>query len=196
VLVRRRLLERAGGLEAIRAAVIDDCALARVCKDAGGRLWLGYDAGVRSTRSYPTLAALWNMVARSAYTQLRTSPWILAGCVLGLAWTFLLPVAALLAPSPAARILGLVSWAAMVSTYVPMVRWLGVPAGWALLLPIAALLYTGMTVTSAWRHHRGHGTAWKGRAYGPVAADVAGAGRATAETLGGEPALLPSGELR
>jgi hopene-associated glycosyltransferase HpnB len=194
VLVRRRLLERAGGLEAIRTAVIDDCALARVCKDAGGRLWLGYDAGVRSTRSYPTLGALWNMVARSAYTQLRTSPWILAGCVLGLAWTFLLPVAALLAPSPAGRVLGLVAWGAMVRTYVPMVRWLGVPVGWALLLPVAAVLYTGMTVTSAWRHHRGHGAAWKGRAYGPAATVAEARGSAPAEA-GPEPALLRTGEM-
>jgi hypothetical protein len=166
VLVRRALLERAGGLEAIRTAVIDDCALARVCKDAGGRLWLGYDPGVRSTRGYPTLGALWNMVARSAYTQLRTSPLILLGCVLGLCWSFVVPVAAVLGSTPLARLLGLVTLAAMARTYAPMVRWLGVPAGWALLLPVAAVLYTGMTVSSAWRHHRGHGAAWKGRAYG------------------------------
>jgi hopene-associated glycosyltransferase HpnB len=169
VLVRRTLLECAGGLEAIRAAVIDDCALARVCKDAGGHLWLGYDAGVSSTRGYPTLTALWNMVARSAYTQLRTSPLILLGCVLGLCWSFVVPVAAVLGASTLARLLGLVTLAAMTRTYAPMVRWLGVPAGWALLLPVAAVLYTGMTVSSAWRHHRGRGAAWKGRAYGAAA---------------------------
>ncbi|MEW6271945.1 MAG: glycosyltransferase, partial [Thermodesulfobacteriota bacterium] len=145
VLVRATLLRRIGGMAAIRDAVIDDCALARACKDAGGRLWLGYDAGVDSTRGYPTLGAVWDMVARSAYTQLRRSPLILAGCVLGLGLVFFLPVAAIVTGPPAARLLGLVSYAAMVRTYLPMVRWLGCAPAWALALPASAALYTAMT---------------------------------------------------
>ena len=37
------------------------------------------------------------MVARSAYTQLRYSPAALAGTVIGLAWLYLVPVAATVA---------------------------------------------------------------------------------------------------
>jgi len=166
VLLRTTLLERIGGMAAIRDAVIDDCSLARACKDAGGRLWLGYDAGVDSTRGYPSLAAVWDMVARSAYTQLRLNPLIVAGCVLGLGFVFLVPLAAIAAGSAPARLLGLVAYAAMVQTYLPMVRWLGCAPGWALALPLSATLYAAMTVSSAWRHHRGAGAAWKGRAYG------------------------------
>jgi hopene-associated glycosyltransferase HpnB len=166
VLVRRALLERAGGMAAIRDAVIDDCALARVCKSAGGRLWLGYDPGVDSTRGYPTLAAIWDMVARSAYTQLRRNPLILLGCIVGLAYVFFLPWLAMAMGSPTNRVLGLVAYAAMVRTYVPMVTWLGCRPAWALALPVSAALYTAMTVSSAARHHRGRGAAWKGRAYG------------------------------
>jgi hopene-associated glycosyltransferase HpnB len=166
VLVRRALLDRVGGMAAIRDAVIDDCSLARVCKDAGGRLWLGYDDGVDSTRGYPSLAAIWDMVARSAYTQLRRNPAILAGCVTGLVYVFFMPWLAMLLGSPMTRVLGFVAYAAMVRTYLPMVRWLGCGPAWALALPVSAALYTAMTVSSAVRHHRGHGAAWKGRAYG------------------------------
>ncbi len=165
VLVRRELLERIGGMQAIWNAVIDDCSLARALKDAGGRLWLGYDAGVSSTRGYPTLGAIWDMVARSAYTQLRHSPLIVAGCVLGLAYVFFVPVAAIGFGSGAARLCGLVAYAAMVRTYLPMVRWLGCAPAWALAMPLSAALYTGMTISSALRHHRGAGAAWKGRSY-------------------------------
>jgi hypothetical protein len=115
------------------------------------------------------------MVARSAYTQLRRSPLILAGCVLGLAYVFLLPMEAIVAGSSAERVLGVVAYAAMVRTYGPMVRYLGCAPGWAFALPLSATLYGAMTLSSAWRHHRGAGAAWKGRAYGT------GAGATSAE---------------
>lgn len=166
VLVRASLLERIGGMAAIRDAVIDDCALARACKDAGGRLWLGYDAGVDSTRGYPSLGAIWDMVARSAYTQLRLNPLILTGCIAGLAFVFFVPMWAIGFGGGLARLLGIVTYAAMVRTYLPMVRWLGCAPPWAAALPLSATLYAAMTVSSAWRHHRGAGAAWKGRAYG------------------------------
>ncbi|MGH7894454.1 MAG: glycosyltransferase [Candidatus Binatia bacterium] len=166
ILVRATLLERVGGMAAIRDAVIDDCSFAGVCKRAGGRLWLGYDPGVGSTRGYPGLGAIWDMVARSAYTQLRHSPLILGGCVLGLAYVFGLPTAAVALGSGPIPLLGLVAYAAMVWTYRPMVAYLGCRPGWALVLPVSAGLYTAMTISSAWRHHRGAGAAWKGRAYG------------------------------
>ena len=165
VLVRAALLERVGGMAAIRDAVIDDCALARVCKDAGGRLWLGYHPGVESTRGYPTLAAIWNMVARSAYTQLRYNPLIVAGVVLGLAYVFLLPVGAIVFGPWPLRVMGLVAYAAIAWTYRPMIDYLGCEPPWALALPLSATMYAAMTVSSAWHHHRGTGAVWKGRAY-------------------------------
>ncbi len=33
-------------------------------------------------------------------------------------------------------------------------------------LPLAGVLYGGMTMTSAWRHLSGRGARWKGRSYG------------------------------
>src|SRR5262249_52983770 len=82
----------AGGLERIRGARIDDIALARLLKrpPVAARCWLGFSTDVRSLRPYPRLALLWGMVARSAYTQLRYSPALLAAVVAGLAWLYLL----------------------------------------------------------------------------------------------------------
>jgi hypothetical protein len=61
--------------------------------------------------------------------------------------------------------LGGAAWALMAASFVPLLRHHGV--GWTVapLLPVAGVLYTAMAVSSAWRHGRGHGGAWKGRTY-------------------------------
>jgi hopene-associated glycosyltransferase HpnB len=167
VLVRRSVLVSAGGLAAIRGALIDDVALATLVKRAGsGRIWLGLSTSVRSLRAYPRLADLWDMVARSAYTQLRYSLLLLAGTVLGLLMLYAVPPVAFvvgLFGQPVLAALGLVGWAMMAGSYLPMLRRYGLSVGWAPLLPVIALFYAGMTVDSAWRHWRGRGGAWKGR---------------------------------
>lgn len=169
MLVRRAALERAGGVAAISGAVIDDVALGRAVKRSGGATWLGYADEVASVRPYSRLSDLWAMVARSAYTQLRHSPVALAGTVVGLAEVYLAPLAVtgagLATGQAAVAAAGAVAWALMVGSYVPMVRYYRLGAGWALTLPAAAALYGAMTVDSARRHHRGVGAAWKGRTY-------------------------------
>src|SRR5579859_203842 len=108
MLVRRAALERSGGLDPIRGARIDDVALGRVIKGQRGRCWLGLSTAVVSVRPYPRLADLWQMVSRSAYIQLRYSPWLLAGTVAGLAFVYLLP--------PAGAIIGLTALATGAAT--------------------------------------------------------------------------------
>ena len=107
------------------------------------------------------------MVARSAYTQLRCSPLLLAGTLLGMALVYLVPpVAALSLPihgQTVAAALGLAAWALMAFALLPTLRLYRQPPWLAPLLPFAALLYSAMTADSAWRHWRGHGGAWKGR---------------------------------
>lgn len=168
-LVRRRALERAGGVAAIRGAVIDDVSLARAVKRTGGRTWLGLADRVESVRPYPGLGPLWRMVSRSAYAQLRYSPPLLAGTVAGLALVYLVPPVAALAGAAAGAWwtagAGLAAWAVMAGTYAPMLRYYGQPVAAAALLPFTALLYLLMTVDSAVQHWRGRGAAWKGRTY-------------------------------
>jgi hopene-associated glycosyltransferase HpnB len=168
VLVRRDVLAAAGGLARISGALIDDVALAGLVKHAGGgRLWLGLSTEVASLRRYPKLADLWDMVARSAYTQLRYSPALLAGTVAGLLLLYAVPpvatVVGFATGASATALLGAAGWLLMSASYLPMLHSYRLSAWWAPLLPGIALVYAGMTVDSAWRHLRGRGGAWKGR---------------------------------
>ncbi|MEH0542098.1 glycosyltransferase [Streptomyces sp. B21-105] len=169
VLLRAETAERARIPDAIRQAVIDDVALARAVKGAGGHIWLGLAERVDSVRPYPRLHDLWRMVSRSAYAQLRHSPALLLGTVLGLALVYLVPPLALLvgltAGSAPTAVCGALAWLVMAGTYVPMLRHYRQPVWLAPLLPFTAFLYLLMTVDSAVQHYRGRGAAWKGRTY-------------------------------
>lgn len=169
ILLRRRLLEEAGGLAAIKSALIDDCALARLIKDQGGRLWLGLGEDSFSIRPYPRLADIWSMVARTADTQLKHSLLLLAGTLAGLALVYMAPpILAVTLPLhhgiTTATLAG-IAWLGMMVAYWPSLRYYGLPWRWTLSLPAAALLYGAMTVSSAWRYRRGKGGGWKRRHY-------------------------------
>ncbi len=177
MLVRGSALAAAGGLGRIRGARIDDVALGRLLKGASVRCWLGLSVGIRSRRPYPRLADLWDMIARSAYTQLRYSPAALAGTLAGLLWIYLLPPAAaagglawLIAGGGGQAGLiaaaGLLSWAVMAGTYLPMLRLYRLCPLRAAGLPLVAALYAVMTLDSARRHRAGRGGEWKGRTIG------------------------------
>jgi hopene-associated glycosyltransferase HpnB len=167
MLVRRETLERVGGLAGIADARIDDVALGTLLKRGGGRVWLGVTTGVRSLRPYPRLADLWDMIARSAYTQLRYNPWLLAGTIVGLLLTYGVPpivgLVGLATQWWGVAIPALAAWAVMAASYVPVLRlyglgwWRGVP------LPGVMAVYGAMTIDSARRHRQGRGGAWKGR---------------------------------
>ena len=86
MLVKAEALRRAGGIDVIRNALIDDCALARALK-AQGPIWLGLTKRAHSIRPYPDFADIRRMVVRSAYAQLNYSPLILLGCVAGMGLT-------------------------------------------------------------------------------------------------------------
>jgi len=168
MLVRRAALARIGGIAAIRDRVIDDCALAAAIKP-GGPVWLGLAGDSRSLRPYDGLGGIWDMVARTAFVQLRGSAWLLAGTVAGMALLYLTPPLALLGGVPGgdlpAAMLGAAGWGAMAVCYRPTLALYGRPAWEAALLPVAGLLYAAMTVDSARRSWAGRGAAWKGRAY-------------------------------
>jgi hopene-associated glycosyltransferase HpnB len=171
MLVRRAALVEAGGLPRIADAVIDDVALGRLLKDrpGGGRIWLGLSADVTAVRAYPTLGGLWRMVSRSAYTQLRHSPLLLLGTVVGLLVVYVAPPVLTFAGLASKDVLvaapaGL-AWLLMSATFVPMLRLYGLHAWRAPSLPLVALLYLAMTVDSARQHRQGRGAAWKGRTH-------------------------------
>jgi len=162
ILLQRSVYERIGGYDAIRGALIDDCALAREVKREGS-IWLGLTQQTKSLRAYPHVADIWRMVVRSAYTQLDHSPLLLIGAVLGLGLTYLVPpLLVFFATGPAAW-LGGAAWILMALAYAPMLRFYRQSILWAPLLPAIASVYLAATLDSARRHWRGKGGEWKGR---------------------------------
>jgi hopene-associated glycosyltransferase HpnB len=165
VLIRREMLERIGGIEAIKGALIDDVSLARAVKGAGGTLFLGHSGLAASVRPYPHFADIWRMVARTAFTQLRYSAPLLLGTVAGLTLVWLVPPALALFAQGWERASGIVACALAAASYLPtLTRYRRSPL-WALALPFIALFYMAATVGSAWDHWRGAGARWKSRSY-------------------------------
>jgi hopene-associated glycosyltransferase HpnB len=164
VLIRADALARAGGIESIRNSLIDDCSLAAKLK-AFGPIWLGLTDRVRSIRPYPAFADVRQMIARSAYAQLRYSPLRLAGTIAGMALTFLAPPLLALFAAGWAQGLGLAVWLAMAASFVPALRFYRLSPLWGLALPAIAALYSLYTLDSAYRHLRRRGGQWKGRVH-------------------------------
>jgi hopene-associated glycosyltransferase HpnB len=193
ILIRREVLSQIGGLQSIRHALIDDCALAQAVKWRGTKrsalsqssfseqsaesrsaslfhpIWLGLSDRTRSLRPYPSLDTIWTMVTRTAYTQLNYSPWLLIGTLIGMTLIYLVPPVAAMAGAltghSAIALTGLAGWGLMTLAYFPTIRLYHYSPFLACCLPAIALLYTLMTLDSALRHWQGRGGAWKGRVY-------------------------------
>ncbi|MBN3877353.1 glycosyltransferase [Nostoc sp. JL23] len=210
ILIAREALEQIGGIQVIRQALIDDCALAKAVKKSGGageqgsrgageqrsrgdkgdkennhaqcpmpnapypmlsqgRIWLGLSSLTRSLRPYDSLATIWDMVARSAYTQLNYSPLLLLGTLLGMPLIYLAPPICVILGAVwsnwAIALTGILGWLLMTFAYYPTIRFYKCSPWFALSLPAIAFLYTLMTLDSALRHWQGRGGAWKGRVY-------------------------------
>jgi hopene-associated glycosyltransferase HpnB len=171
-LVRRETLDAIGGVAAIKGEIIDDCALATALKQArpAHDTLTALTHDVWSLRDNRSLGSIWNMVARTAFTQLGHSWLALAGVIAGLIITFIIPLWAVLmgltGQAPAIDLcLGAAAWALMSWTYRPTVKLYGLGLPWAASLPGAAVIYVGATIASALRHARGSGARWKGRSY-------------------------------
>ncbi len=200
ILIAREALERIGGIQAIRQALIDDCALAGAVKRSGGvgsgewgvgemrgitnapcpmpnaqcpmpkgRIWLGLSTLTRSLRPYNSLATIWDMIARTAYTQLNYSPLLLLGTLVGMSLIYLVPpvgvILAVVSGNWAIAFTGLFGWLLMTLAYYPTIRFYKCSFWLAFSLPAIAFLYTLMTLDSALRHWQGRGGNWKGRVY-------------------------------
>lgn len=163
MLVKRAALERAGGIDAIRSEIIDDCALGRAMK-AQGPIWLGLTGRSVSLRPYAGMNEIARMIARSAYAQLSYSPLQLAGTVIGMALVYALaPLLAVFARGPV-QLAGIAAWALMGIAFAPMARFYRLSPLWGLALPLIGALYGAFTLASAIQHWRGRGGMWKGRA--------------------------------
>ena len=170
ILIRRDALERIGGIQSVKQALIDDCALAGAVKSTQNHpIWLGLSSLTHSLREYNSLNTIWDMVARTAYTQLNYSPILLIGTLLGMTLVYLISPIALVFGLVTSNWLiagfGLLGWLLMALAYYPTIRFYHCSPIYAFCLPVIAFLYTLMTIDSALRHWQGRGGAWKGRVY-------------------------------
>ncbi|MEQ1600812.1 MAG: glycosyltransferase [Methylophilaceae bacterium] len=164
ILLETRILAEMGGFGALREALIDDCTLARKVKTLGYRTWVGLTHSVISLRPYPNLQSIWQMVTRTAFTQLHYSVPLLLLCTLMMTMTFWAPVAGLLLNGYAA-IASVLALAAMLLSYIPTLRFYRLSIFWALAMPIIGTLFLAMTWASALSYYSGKRSQWKGRTY-------------------------------
>ena len=177
-LVSRPALERAGGVHALRGEIIDDCALAAALKPRGP-IWLGVSGEERSVRGYGGVSGVWAMVARSAFTQLRHSGWLLGATLLGLGLLYAAPPLLLLTSGNlVAASLAAAAWLLMAASFAPTLALYGRSPLLGFALPLAGVLYAGMTLDSARRHLFARGAQWKGRP-GAGSSGAAQLGRST-----------------
>jgi hopene-associated glycosyltransferase HpnB len=165
ILLETRLINEIGGFKAICNELIDDCALAKRIKSRSYRTWIGLTHSVESLRPYETLAGIWNMVARSAFCQLRYSAVLLIGTTALILMAFWLPIVGLFFPLVSAKLISAGALVAMILSYLPTLKFYKQSRGWALTLPLIATLYLAMTWSSAIRFWAGAGLPWKGRFY-------------------------------
>jgi len=167
ILIEKKALDDIGGLQTIRNALIDDCSLAKAVKSAGYKTWIGLTNSAWSHRGYPGLSTIWNMVARTAYTQLMYNIGLLALCTFLLIVMYILPfVGLLILPAFASEWLASLSAVVLMAlTYLPTLRFYRLPVAKIVELPLIATLYLIMTWHSAIRYFRGERSRWKDRVY-------------------------------
>ena len=164
VLIRRDTLNAIGGIASIRHALIDDVTLARAVKRLGG-IYLGHSGLAVSIRPYPRFADIWNMIARTAFTQLRySSTWLMA-TVAGMLLVWWVPPWQAVFGHDVGRIFGVSAYVLAAVTFLPTLRRYQRSVCWAPALPLIALFYMAATVGSAINHWRGKGARWKSRNY-------------------------------
>lgn len=169
ILIRPTTLQKAGGIEAIRHEVIDDCALAARVKHSGGQLWLGASSATQSIRPYGGFAEIGSMISRTAFNQLQHSVWLLLLAVIGMSVTYLLPPALVFFSHNKVSIaLGAVAWLLMALSFLPVLRIYRMLPFWGLALPLIAVFYMGATIHSAYKYWAGRGGEWKGRVQDPL----------------------------
>jgi hopene-associated glycosyltransferase HpnB len=163
ILLRRTALERIGGMEAIGSEVIDDCALARAVKRKGRKIWLGVTRSSMSLRGGGGFAEIRDMIARTAFTQLRYSFFLLIATLIALFATYILPLITFFEGEDPGWFLAATAICLMAVSYGVTVRFYHLGFFWALTLPLAAAFYAYATAVSAVRHWLGRGGQWKGR---------------------------------
>jgi hopene-associated glycosyltransferase HpnB len=165
ILVRRTALDKIGGLDAMKSALIDDVRLAQLVKTIGP-IYLGHSGLASSIRRYPKFSDIWRMISRTAFTQLRYSAAFLSVAIIGLMVIFLVPAWEVLFGHGWGLTLGLLAIVLAAISFMPTLARYNQNKLLALTMPLIVLFYMAATFGSALNYWFGRGAIWKNRGYG------------------------------
>jgi chlorobactene glucosyltransferase len=176
ILIRRSVYEVVGGHQAVRAEIAEDKALAALVKGKGFHLVLGDGRALAQTRMYTSLSEIWEGWTKNIYLGLQDRLWLLAaGALAGLVGALALPLWTVLSLIWAASggswmaylaaAESLCVWGYLLYQRVSACRAMLINPWYALTLPLGALIFTLMMLTSAYRVLSGKGVTWRGRSY-------------------------------
>ena len=154
---------RIGGHSAVRAEVLEDVALARAVKAAGGRAGVTDGTDLATCRMYDGAADLVDGYTKSLWAAFG-SPLGAAGALGLLTAVYVVPpVAALAGRTPGTRAVGAAGYAAGAAGRMIVARRTGGRTADAWAHPLSILALAALTAESLRRRRRGS-LAWKGRA--------------------------------
>jgi chlorobactene glucosyltransferase len=180
MLFRREAYDKVGGHYAVRDRISEDYSLGRLVKAQGLRLRMVTASDALGVRMYSSLPEIWRGWRKNFYSVSGNHPLFRAVYRLILLFAFLvLPFIVLgygiyLAPGNVLNIY------LLTGVFMAVFLWLGViildrsiqvSPLYALLLPVAILVYIGIGVDSTVRGALGLGFSWKGRVYGKPISD-------------------------
>jgi chlorobactene glucosyltransferase len=175
MLFRREAYEKIGGHSAVRDRISEDYSMGRLIKARGLRLRMVTASNSLGVRMYSSFSEIWQGWRKNFYSVSGNHPLFRATYRLILLFTFLvLPFVVLaygvyLLPTTPLNVY------LLTGAFMAVFLWLGlvildrsiqVSPLYALLLPIAILVYIGIGIDSTIRGALGMGFSWKGRVYG------------------------------
>ncbi|MFT8737076.1 MAG: glycosyltransferase [Zymomonas mobilis] len=163
MLADRVSLEKAGSIEAIRHAIIDDCSLGMIMKKQG-KIRLSLTNRSLSVRPYLSFREIGHMISRSAYAQLQYSSLLLALTLAGMSLVYLVPPILFFLTHGLSAWVGLTGWVMMALAFQPILHFYHRSPLWGIALPLIAIFYSCATFFSAVHVWQGRGGMWKGRA--------------------------------
>ncbi|PYS79510.1 MAG: hypothetical protein DMF70_12910 [Acidobacteria bacterium] len=173
-LMRRGVLERIGGYEALQDEVLEDVRLAEMIKRSGACLLTEHAPNLLSTRMYRNFGEMWECSTKNWFSGMKFSlPFALSGVVAMYLMSVLPPLIALASAIAIAAgvsadlwlllIPAALSWLLQVLVLAIVSKRSKVSPAYALTAPLGLGLLYAMLFDSSIRISTGKGVTWKGR---------------------------------
>jgi hypothetical protein len=178
-MIRRSVYAAIGGHEAVKSSIVEDRDIAALVKGRGYRLIVADAHEFVNTRMYASLAEMWEGWTKNIFLGLHDRPNLLSlllfGALLALLAVIFLPAwpiaglawflhgggrAAALVIMESLIVWGYLLWQRAIAS-----RAFGIPAWYALTVPLGSAIFAAMMFASTAKVISGRGVTWKGRTY-------------------------------